>query len=167
MKKHSRKPSRQSARRMTQLADYHRKPKQSNYHEIASLEVPLSKTGLIYVTFTCKGKDMNFLLDTGSNISYVESSAISDMDIELKKCNESARGITGNQEIGYYCSLVLETPSTVTVIDLPVSNFHDAFTTVEQECGVTLHGLLGNNFLQASKYVIDYDKMMILKRKSK
>jgi hypothetical protein len=27
--------------------------------------------------------------------------------------------------------------------------------------------LLGNNFLQASKYVIDYDKMMVFKPKQK
>ena len=167
MEKNNRKPGKQSVRRMTRLANYRRKPKLSNYHVITSLEVPLSKTGLIYATFTCKGKKMNFLIDTGSNISYVESSAISGMDLELKQCNESAKGITGHQEIGFYCSMVLETPTTVTVIDLPISDFHDAFASVEEECGVKLHGLLGNNFLQASKYVIDYDKMMVLKPKSR
>ena len=142
---------------------YRRNPKTKNYHVITSFETTLTELGLIYATFTCNGKAMNFILDTGSNLSYVDAAAISEMDLELHECNDSVMGLGGSQDMGYYCSLKLETPETVTVIN----DFSGPFGVIERENGVKLHGLLGNNFLLASKYVIDYEKMKVLKPKSK
>ena len=146
---------------------YRRKPKTENYHVITSFETTVTELGLIYATFTCNGKAMNFLLDTGSNISYVDAAAVSEMDLELLECNDSVMGLGGSQDMDYYCSLKLETPETVTVMDLPINDFSGPFSFIERESGVKIHGLLGNNFLLASKYVIDYEKMKVLKPKSK
>lgn len=146
---------------------YRRKPKTENYHVITSFETTVTELGLIYATFTCNGKAMNFILDTGSNISYVDAAAVSEMDLELHECNDSVMGLGGSKVMDYYCSLKLETPETVTVIDLPINDFSGPFGVIERENGVKIHGLLGNNFLLASKYVIDYEKMKVLKPKSK
>ena len=61
--------------------NYRRNPKTENYHVITSFETTLTELGLIYATFTCNGKAMNFLLDTGSTISYVDAAAVSEMDL--------------------------------------------------------------------------------------
>ena len=147
--------------------NYRRNPKTKNYHVITSFETTVTELGLIYATFTCNGKAMNFLLDTGSTISYVDAAAVSEMDLELHEYNDSVIGLGGSQDMDYYCSLKLETPETVTVIDLPINDFSGPFSFIERESGVKIHGLLGNNFLLASKYVIDYEKMKVLKPKSK
>ena len=147
--------------------NYRRNPKTENYHVITSFETTLSELGLIYASFTCNGKAMNFILDTGSNISYVDAAAVSEMNLELHECNDSVMGLGGSQDMGYYCSLKLETPETVTLIDLPINDFSGPFGAIERENGVKKHGLLGNNFLLACKYVIDYEKMKVLKPKSK
>ena len=146
---------------------YRRNPKTKNYHVITSFETSVAELGLIYATFTCNGKAMNFLLDTGSTISYVDAAAVSEMDLELHEYNDSVIGLGGSQDMDYYCSLKLETPETVTVIDLPINDFSGPFGVLERENGVKIHGLLGNNFLLASRYVIDYEKMKVLKPKSK
>jgi hypothetical protein len=166
MNKNKRNTMKRIAKNLKTVSN-HRKPKTENYHVITSFETTLTELGLIYATFTCNGKAMNFILDTGSNLSYVDAAAISEMDLELHKCNDSVMGLGGSQDMGYYCSLKLETPETVTVIDLPINDFSGPFGAVERENGVRLHGLLGNNFLLASKYVIDYEKMKVLKPKSK
>lgn len=164
------KNKRNTMKRITKnfkTVNYRRNPKTKNFHVIASFETTLTELGLIYATFTCNGKAMNFLLDTGSTISYVDAAAISEMDLDLHEYNDSVMGLGGSQDMDYYCSLKLETPETVTIIDLPISDFSGAFGTIERENGVKLHGLLGNNFLLDSKYVIDYEKMKVLKPKSK
>ena len=34
------------------------------------------------------------------------------------------------------------------------------FTSIKNETGVTLHGLIGNSFMQKYKYVLDFDEMV-------
>ena len=138
-----------------------------NYHDITEFKTKISKTGLIYVPFTCNGKELNFLLDTGSTISYIDTQTAIELGCKFQNCNESVTGLGGNQEITEYCEVRLETPTTVTEIELPLTDFKHAFSQIEEESGIEIHGLLGNNFLQASKYVIDYDKMMVFKPKQK
>jgi hypothetical protein len=139
----------------------------NNYHDITEFKTKISKTGLIYVPFTCNGKELNFLLDTGSTISYIDAQTAIELGCKFQNCNESVTGLGGNQEITEYCEVRLETPTTVTEIELPLANFKHAFSQIEEESGIEIHGLLGNNFLLASKYVIDYDKMMVFKPKQK
>jgi predicted aspartyl protease len=139
----------------------------NDYHDITEFKTKISKTGLIYVPFTCNGKELNFLLDTGSTISYIDAQTASELGCKFQKCNESVTGLGGNQEITEYCEVKLETSTTVTEIELPLTNFKHAFSQIKEESGIEIHGLLGNNFLQASKYVIDYDKMMVFKPKHK
>lgn len=135
----------------------------NDYHEITSFKKVMSKTGMIYLTFTCQGKELNFILDTGSTISYIEESAVIDLNIKRKPCNEISIGLGGNNAMTEYANLILETPTTITSIDMPLSNFSRAFEGFDVE----IHGLLGNNFLEASKYIIDYEKMKIFKPKAK
>ena len=104
------------------------------------------------VTFTCNGKELNFLLDTGSTISYIDAQTAIELGCKFQNCNESVTGLGGNQEITEYCEVRLETPTTVTEIELPLANFKHAFSQIEEESGIEIHGLLGNNFLQASKH---------------
>lgn len=147
---------------------YYRKSrfKETNdFHEITDFEKKIDNTGLIYIPFTCNGKELNFLLDTGSTISYIDTSVAKTLGCELKECNESAIGFGGGQTIDRYCELKLETPTTITLIELPLGDFEHAFNRLKEECNIEIHGLLGNNFLQASKYIIDYKKMKIFKPK--
>lgn len=138
-----------------------------NYHDITEFKTKISKTGLIYVPFTCNGKELNFILDTGSTISYIDTQTAVELGCKFKNCDEFVTGLGGEQAITEYCEIKLETPTTVTEIELPLANFKHAFSQVEEESGIEIHGLLGNNFLLASKYVIDYDKMMVFKPKYK
>ena len=138
-----------------------------NYHDITEFKTKISKTGLIYVPFTCNGKELNFILDTGSTISYIDTQTAIELGCKFKNCDEFVTGLGGEQAITEYCEIKLETPTTVTEIELPLANFKHAFSQVEEESGIEIHGLLGNNFLLASKYIIDYDKMMVFKPKHK
>ena len=138
-----------------------------NYHEINSFKKKLSDTGMVYLTFTCQNKQLNFILDTGSTISYVEESAIEGLDLKRLSCDEEAVNLGGSKTMKEYVNLILETPTTVTSIDMPLSHFGDAFADFKQNHGIEIHGLLGNNFFEASKYIIDYNKKKIFKPKSK
>ena len=139
-----------------------------DFHMISKMRHCLTKTGLIYVPFTCNGKKLNLMVDTGSTISYIDAKVAKEFGCELKDCGQSdIVGMGGTTQISKYCTLMLETPSTVTEIELPVNDFSGPFSAIEEESGVRIHGILGNNFLKASKYVIDYDKMIIFKPKQK
>ena len=43
-------------------------------------------------------------------------------------------------------------------------NMGEAFDTIKRESGVTLHGLIGNDFMQRFKYVLDFKDMIAYSR---
>ena len=51
-------------------------------------------------------------------------------------------------------------------IKLSVSNqLMDVMKTIESSTGITIHGLLGTDFLQKYNYVIDFDSLEVYSKK--
>ena len=41
-----------------------------------------------------------------------------------------------------------------------ISDLDKPFNNIKKESGVTIHGILGNNFFKKYKYVLDFDKLI-------
>jgi hypothetical protein len=46
-----------------------------------------------------------------------------------------------------------------------VINLNDLFNTIKENYGVTVHGILGTNFLDKYNYVIDFKDYKLYRRK--
>ena len=41
------------------------------------------------------------------------------------------------------------------------NNLNSSFDTIKSNCGIQLHGILGTNFLEKYKYILDFAKLVV------
>lgn len=130
-----------------------------------SFKESLDLTELPIITFYQDDKKLNFLLDTGATQSLISDSVIS--TLVYKDTNEvnALHGIEGNKVIvkNVEMELLYKQQKFTTIFQVvPLSN---AFGNIKAETGVTLHGILGNEFFQKYKYIIDFNDLVAYSKK--
>lgn len=128
-----------------------------------SFKEALDLTELPVVTFYNGGKKINFLLDTGSNASYFNIRDVERLE-KYERINKVSAGIvTGSsvvEETHGYIRIPLEYRGTTYSDDFVLYDISDSFNNIKKESGVSIHGILGNQFFTKYKYVLDFDKMI-------
>lgn len=127
-----------------------------------SLNYGLNKSQLPIIPVEVERKHLCFILDTGSTCSLIDSTVV-----------EYFKDIV--EPVGdYFISGIEGTKHKVDIIILPF-NFEgqiykpkfcvipllDAFSSIEQESGIQIHGLLGTDFLLDNQWIIDFKKLQI------
>lgn len=142
--------------------------------DIISLEINKRRTGISFkesidltelpvITLYNDGQKLNFLLDTGSNISHFNSKA----EELLKRYDEvhktgfdiaTATGVTegSNRWVG----IPLQYKKQSFIEDFMLLDLQEAFDSVKKENGVQLHGILGNSFFIKYRYVLDFEDLV-------
>lgn len=142
--------------------------------DIISLEINKRRTGISFkesidltelpvITLYNDGQKLNFLLDTGSNISHLNSKA----EKLLKRYDEvhktgfdiaTATGVTegSNRWVG----IPLQYKKQSFIEDFMLLDLQEAFDSIKKENGVQLHGILGNSFFTKYRYVLDFEDLV-------
>lgn len=143
------------------IADYCEKSKivDMSFKEAMDLvELPI-------VTFYNGDKKLNFLLDTGSNISQINSSIIPLLDYKMVERNMDVTGIEGNKVNTGFCEMTITYKGQEFVGEFCIHDLDDAFAIVKEESGVQIHGILGSLFFQKYKYVFDFESLIAYSKK--
>jgi len=125
-----------------------------------SFKEGLDLTELPIVTFYQDNKKLHFLLDTGSNISYINEDVLKDIEAEDLNASSNTFGVEGSGiethhymiEIGYKDQKFKEEFGAV--------NLSSAFGAIEKESGIKLHGIIGNRFFEKYKYILDFKELI-------
>ena len=118
------------------------------------------------VTFYNGDKKLNFLLDTGSNISQINSSILPLLDHKkIEEKNMDVTGIEGNKVNTEFCEMAITYKGQEFVGDFCIHDLDDAFAIVKEESGVQIHGILGSLFFQKYKYVFDFASLIAYSKK--
>lgn len=125
-----------------------------------SFKESMDLTELPVVTFYNKNKKLNFLLDTGSNVSHINSSIIHLLDHTKTGQNIDTIGMEGNKVNSNICSMSIYYRNQKFEDDFIISDLNDAFNIIKQEDGVQIHGILGSKFFEKYKYVLDFSKLI-------
>ena len=144
------------------VEDYCKQSKRVNM----SFKEAMDLVELPVVTFLNGDKKLNFLLDTGSNISQINSSILPLLDhkkIEAKDMDVT--GIEGNKVNTEFCEMTITYKGQEFVGDFCIHNLDDAFAIVKEESGVQIHGILGSLFFQKYKYVFDFESLIAYSKK--
>ena len=112
------------------------------------------------VTFYNGDKKLNFLLDTGSNVSYINSSIISLLVHEKTGKEMNTIGIEGNKVSNQFCKMSVTYKNQVFEEEFSIADLNEAFSVVKQESGVQIHGILGSKFFERYKYVLDFKELV-------
>lgn len=117
------------------------------------------------VTFYQGDKKFNFLLDTGSNYSHISKEAAKEIQGETMEAQAKVSGI-GEGTTSGVCRTTLSYKGANYDIDLSITDhLTDAFAAIKAETGVQVHGLIGNQFFQKHKYVLDFEELVAYTKK--
>ena len=122
------------------------------------IEVPLilAKDGFFDVEVKVNGQPLLFLLDTGSDNTFIDNAVAERLKLPVNKTDQTTAGITGAQPL---ITTVVEQLSvgSVSSRENPGLSDFSANNDHRKKEGIRLwDGLLGNNFLQLHGAVIDH-----------
>lgn len=117
------------------------------------------------VTFQNGDQKLNFLLDTGSNLSVINSSILPLVKYTKIEKSSDIIGIEGNKKKTEFCKMDVTYKDHVFENEFCIQNLSSAFSVIKEESGVQLHGILGNLFFQKYKYVLDFASLVAYTKK--
>ena len=126
---------------------------------IDPLEVPI-------ITMENGGKEYNFLLDTGSNKSHLNSRLLKSIkDYEVLKDDDSPVA-TGGGTVngGGWIRMPLQYKKQSFTEDFLLLDLQESFKSVYEESGVQLHGILGCDFFRKYGFIFDFNDMVFYRR---
>lgn len=125
-----------------------------------SFKESMDLTELPVVTFYNGSTKLNFLLDTGSNVSYINNSIISLLDHEKTGMNKERFGVEGNLVNDESCKMTVYYKNQKFEEEFFISDLDKAFEIIKQESGVQIHGILGSKFFERYKYILDFSELV-------
>jgi predicted aspartyl protease len=132
------------------LAGVKKKNSEISFREAMDLaELPV-------ITFYNGDRKINFLLDTGSNISYLNKSIVSSLVVESTGEESNIIGIEGNKVNCKICKMIIKRKNQEFEEEFSIADLDKAFRIVKEESGVQIHGILGSRFFEKYKYVLDF-----------
>lgn len=144
------------------VGDYCKQNKRVNM----SFKEAMDLVELPVVTFLNGDKKLNFLLDTGSNISQINSSELPFLDYKkVEEKNMDVIGIEGNKVNTEFCEMTITYKGQEFVNEFCIHDLDDAFAIVREESGVQIHGILGSLFFQKYKYIFDFESFIAYPKK--
>ena len=112
------------------------------------------------ITFNNKDHKLNFLLDTGSNVSYINKSILTSLDYQMLDKEMPAFGMEGNKINSPFCSMNVSYREQTFNEEFSISDLDNAFNIIKKEDGVQLHGILGSKFFEKYRYVLDFKDLI-------
>lgn len=134
--------------------------------DIYSFKDAMHLVNLPIVILNVGGTTINFLLDTGSTKSMINESIIKNIKHKTIDNPNSIVGIEGKSTITSSCIVTyFEVNNKKYLHDCIVMDLNDAFTAIKKTSGVTVHGILGTDFFNKFKYIIDFNKLVFISQK--
>lgn len=126
-----------------------------------SIKESIDLVGLPIITFNQGDRKYNFILDTGSNVSVINSNILNELEYSKVSDDCEVYGHSGEKISTYDVEIPLtykenEYHTTFRVLDLS-----EAIENTKSESGVRFDGLLGSLFMQQYGYTIDFDKLEV------
>ena len=131
-----------------------------------SFKEALDLIELPIVTFYQGDKKLNFMLDSGSNFSIIDSNAVNNLKLEHTKLNKvnSIIGINGETRNAGFINLKFSYKHINFDYDFQYLDLSNVVESLKQN-GITIHGILGNQFFIKYKYILDFNDLIAYSKK--
>lgn len=117
------------------------------------------------VTFYQGDKRFNFLLDTGSNNSIIDSSIIKQIKHKKSELTSTLMGMEGNPIDVPVCTITLYFNDKAYTYDYLIQDMSSAFGSIKKETGVNINGIIGSSFFNKFRYVLDFAELIAYSKK--
>ena len=129
-----------------------------------SFKEALDLTEVPIITFYNNNIKLNFLLDTGSSMSFIRNTIID--KCTYIQSSESAEyvDINGHVKNSNMCIMNIGYKNNVFKEEFTIADL-EAFDILKERFGVQIHGILGNTFFNKYNYVLDYKDYIVYSKK--
>lgn len=126
----------------------------------------LSKAGLPLMAVEMEGNNLCLLVDTGSTLNLLDKRVYDHLskdklDVSLTSDTISNIGINGIEFKTPRAKLLFKFEECFFKTKFTIFDTSIAFNKVEEESGIQIHGILGNEFLIENGWVINFEKLTI------
>ena len=131
-----------------------------------SFKEALDLIELPIVTFYQGDKKLNFMLDSGSNFSIIDINAVNNLKLKHTKLNKvnSIIGINGETRNAGFINLKFSYKHINFDYDFQYLDLSNVVDSLKQN-GITIHGILGNQFFIKYKYILDFNDLIAYSKK--
>lgn len=131
--------------------------------QVMEFKTSMELTGLPIITFYQGKESYNFLLDTGSNVSYVNEA--SNLEVTKTGIKDVFVGAEGKDIDCEKAHIKLYRNTLEYECEVSLANLEVAFGEIKNCYGVPLSGILGNDFFTKYKYCLDFKELVAYIRK--
>jgi len=116
-------------------------------------------------TFYQGDKDLNFIIDTGSDDNVISREALANIDHTMIKHQGTLSGVGGVSEVGA-CQITFQYEDETFSEKFIISDtLKDAFDMIKSAHAIPLHGMVGSKFLMKNNMVLDFNNMLVYNKK--
>lgn len=130
-----------------------------------SFRESMDLTELPVVTFYQGDKKINFLLDTGSNNSLINAYCGLNINFEGIENETEIYGINGETIKAKGAEIEFSYKNFIFKYQFQICDLTKTFESIKKETGVTIHGILGNQFFKQYSYILDFEKLVAYSKK--
>ena len=113
------------------------------------------KTDIPYITIDVQGKPLNMIVDTGCGMSLITKDAVKGLSVEKSPRKVGLSALTSDAIVPDVVVIPITIDGKQVCEDFAVYD-EDDIANFQKLYGITIHGLLGNEFFQITDCVIDY-----------
>ena len=111
-------------------------------------------------TFKQGDKELNFIIDTGSDDNVINRESLKEIEHEMVEHNGTLAGVGGVFNVEA-CNISFQHEGeTFTTKFLIADHLQQAFDDIRRAHAIPLHGMLGSKFLMQNNIVLDFNNMV-------
>ena len=116
-------------------------------------------------TFFQGDKELNFIIDTGSDDNVISREALKDIEHSMVEHYGTLSGVGGVNQVEA-CLIPFQYGEEAFTEKFLISDLKDAFDMIRSAHAIPLHGMIGSKFLMKNNMVLDYNKMLVYNNKN-
>ena len=134
-------------------------------HNEISFKAGFDLTDMPVITLYQGDKKFNFLLDTGSTDSIIDSNILNEIDYKVKNTVSNLFGMEGQTKQVKSCEITLYFGNKGYTYNYLINDMSQAFGQIKDSTGVNLHGIIGSSFFNKFRYVLDFAELIAYSKK--
>lgn len=132
--------------------------KRKKDYEFMSFLESINLTELPIVTFNVGSSKLNFLLDTGCNVSIINESVLKHIEYNKLSSTSAVFGLEGVITQCALCRINLTYKNNNYIEDFQILDIDRTIANIKKESGVNVHGMLGTAFFKRYKSILDFSE---------
>ena len=128
-----------------------------------SFKESMDLTNLPIVTFYTGKNKLNFILDTGSDTSYINARELEKLNYEKLPYEGKVLGL-GEQSSCPFIKTSLYHDNMKFETLMQCIDLSGTFDAIKSDSGVNIHGILGSKFFAEYKYILDFNELIAYRK---